>query len=128
MDDVEPIPFFQSLFFDIQEKSNSFLAYELSPNLPPTIGIDHQRLQQIVYSVSAYLMRDISWGSILLSVDYLDDSGRLVLTFSTTKVRNPLKKDFFYPASSQIQKDMSSWMLVYSWSNRRRTGRRIIGE
>lgn len=112
MDDIEPRSFFQSLISDIQKESKSCLSLELSPDLPPTVVVDHQRLQQIVHPIAAYLMQDTPWGSILLTVDYLSDTGLLILTFSSTKITSSLSKEFFYPATRHKQKGVPSWMLA----------------
>ena len=111
MDNVEPRGFFQSLISDIQKESNGCLSLELSPDLPSTVVVDCQRLQQIIYPIVNHLMRDTPWGSVLLTIDYLHENDSLALTFSSSKIGSPLRKDFFYPVI-QSKKGKPSWNLV----------------
>ena len=86
------------------------LTLTVSPNLPERVMGDPQRLQQIGVSVVGFLLKATTWGSVSLTLDYMEQDGLLSLAASSPAVSEPVTAESFFPnAGDGFGK--ASWML-----------------
>ncbi|WP_419778818.1 response regulator [Maridesulfovibrio sp.] len=115
LDSLESVTFLENTISDIQgrhQSSTERLRFDLSPDLPTSIRVDSLRMQQILHSISTFIMQNTLWGCASIAIDYSSDDNSIFMHFSSPKIKESVTKESFYPTIRNARQSPRTWNLI----------------